>query len=127
MEAITPALFVLGAVNLLMFPILAWLIKRGIGMKLDYMDEKRDAARVEQAEYKKQREAERSMLLAIARTMLLNNYEKCMAKGYYTYEERDVFHELYDAYHKDGGNGIMEDLSKKIVELPTEPPKGAGD
>ena len=123
MEAITPALFVLGAVNLIMFPILAWLIRRGIGVKLDHMDEKRDAARIEQAEDKKQREAERSMLLAIARTMLLNNYEKCMSKGYYTYEERDVFHELFDAYRKDGGNGIMEDLSKKIVELPTEPPK----
>jgi hypothetical protein len=125
-EAITPALFVLGAVNLLMFPILAWLIKRGIGVKLDHMDEKRDAARVEQAEDKRQREAERSMLLAIARTMLLDNYEKCMSKGYYTREEREVYSLLYESYKKDEGNGVIDTIAENIRELPLKPPKGSG-
>lgn len=123
MEAITPALFVLGAVNLLMFPILAWLIKRGIGVKLDHMDEKRDAARVEQAEDKKQREAERAMVLAIARTMLLDNYEKCLTKGYYTYEEREVYSLLYESYKDDDGNGIIDTIAENIRKLPLKPPK----
>lgn len=115
MDAITPTLIAVGVINLLMFPVIAWLIKRSLGQKLDHMDEKRDEAR-------EQAEAERRLVIAMARSQLLENYERCMDKGFYTVDEREVFHELYDAYHKDGGNGIMTDLRKKIVELPTEPP-----
>ena len=123
MEAITPTLIVVGVINLLMFPILAWLIKRGIGVKLDHMDEKRDAARIEQAEDKKQREAERSMLLAIARTMLLDNFEKCMDKGCYTVDEREVYSLLYESYKEDHGNGVIDAIAERIRELPMEPPR----
>ena len=115
MEAITPTLIAVGVINLLMFPVIAWLIKRSLGQKLDHMDEKRDEAR-------EQAEAERRLTIAMARSQLLENYERCMDKGFYTVDEREVYHELYDAYHKDGGNGIMTDLREKIVELPTEPP-----
>jgi hypothetical protein len=122
-DAITPTLIAVGIINLLMFPILAWLIKRSLGQKLDHMDEKRDAARMEQAEDKKQREAERSIVLAIARTMLLNNWERCMDKGYYTVEEREVYHKLWVSYARDGGNGIIEEIAPRIRALPMEPPK----
>ena len=123
MEAITPTLIAVGVINLLMFPVIAWLTKRSLGQKLDHMDEKRDEARAEQAEDKKQREAERSMLLAIARTMLLDNYERCMDKGYYTVEERDVYGELFIQYRSDGGNGVIEEIAPRIRALPLEPPK----
>ena len=123
MDAITPALIAVGAVNLLMFPILAWFIKRSLGNKLDTMDEKRDEARAEQAESQKQREAERSMLLAIARTMLLDNFEKCVAKGYYTLDEREVYSLLYESYKEDHGNGVIDAIAERIRELPMEPPK----
>ena len=116
MDAITPTLIAVGVINLLMFPLLLWLLKRAIGQKLDHMDQKRDDAR-------EQAEAERRLTIAMARSQLLENYERCMGKGFYTVDEREVYHELYDAYHKDGGNGIMTDLREKIVELPTEPPK----
>lgn len=114
-DAITPTLITVGVVNLVMFPLLAWLIKRMIGTRLDTFDQKRDEAR-------EQAVAERRLTLAMARSQLLDNYERCMEKGYYTVDEREVYHELYEAYHKDGGNGIMTDLRKKIVELPTDPP-----
>ena len=123
MEAITPTLIAVGVINLLMFPLIAWLIKRSLGAKLDHMDEKRDAARIEQAEDKKQREAERSMLLAIARTMLLDNFEKCVAKGYYTVDEREVYSLLYESYKEDHGNGVIDAIAKRIRELPMEPPR----
>ena len=123
MDAITPALIAVGVINLLMFPILAWLIKRSLGNKLDTMDEKRDAARMEQAEDKKQREAERSMLLAIARTMLLDNYEKCIEKGCYTVDEREVYSLLYESYKNDKGNGVIDAIAERIRELPMEPPR----
>jgi hypothetical protein len=122
-DAITPTLIAVGIINLLMFPVIAWLIKRSLGQKLDHMDEKRDEARAEQAEDKKQREAERSIVLAIARTMLLNNWERCMDKGYYTVEEREVYHKLWVSYARDGGNGIIEEIAPRIRALPMEPPK----
>ena len=120
MEAITPALIAVGAVNLLLFPLLLWYIKR----HLERFDRKRDEARAEQAEDKKQREAERSMLLAIARTMLLDNFEKCMAKGCYTVDEREVYSLLYESYKEDNGNGVIDAIAERIRELPMEPPNG---
>ena len=123
MDAITPALFAVGAVNLLMFPLLLWYIKR----HLERFDGKREEARVEQAEAErnaaKQREAERVIILAMSRTMLLNNYEKCVDKGYYSLEEREVYHKLYEAYKDDGGNSVIDEIAPRIRRLPIEPPK----
>ena len=99
--------------------------------RLNRFDEKREQARTERAEEKKreqdQREAERTMILAIARTMLLNNYENCIAKGYYTTDERSVFSVLYSCYKRDSGNGVIDALATRIRELPTEPPENDGD
>ena len=124
MEAITPAMLAVGFVNLLAFPLLVWLIKH----KLEKFDGKRDEARFERAESeriaRKQRDDERTIVLAIARTMLLDNYEKCMKKGCYTVEEREVYSKLYESYAGDGGNGVIKDLAVRIRELPTEPPNG---
>lgn len=123
MEAITPALFAVGAVNLLMYPLLLWYIKR----HLERFDGKREEARIEQAEAEhnaaKQREAERVIILAMSRTMLLNNYEKCVDKGYYSLEEREVYHKLYEAYKDDGGNSVIDEIAPRIRRLPIEPPK----
>lgn len=123
MEALTPALFAAGAVNLVMFPLLVWFIKR----YLERFDGKRDRARAEQAEAERvaveQREAERVIILAMSRTMLLNNYEKCVDKGFYSLEEREVYHKLYEAYKSDGGNSVIDDIAPRIRKLPLEPPK----
>lgn len=123
MESITPALFAVGAVNLIAFPLLLWFIKR----QLERFDGKRDEARLEQAEAErrkiKQREAERTIILAMSRTMLLDNYEKCVSKGCYTVEEREVYHKLYEAYKADGGNSVIDEIAPRIRALPIEPPR----
>ena len=121
-------LIAVGLVNIVMLPILAALIKRGIEKRLDQFDNKRDEARVEQQEAErvkiKQREAERTIILAMSRTMLLDNYEKCVNKGCYTVEEREVYHKLYEAYKDDGGNSVIDDIAPRIRRLPLEPPDG---
>jgi hypothetical protein len=120
---LTPAVFAVGALNIVAFPLLLWFIKR----QLERFDGKRDEARLEQAEAErkkiKQREAERTIILAMSRTMLLDNYEKCVNKGCYTVEERKVYHELYEAYKEDGGNSVIDDIAPRIRELPIEKPK----
>jgi len=123
MEALTPTLLVVGIVDLLMFPLILWFIKR----YLEKFDSKREEARIERAEAERrvmeQREAERTIILAMSRTMLLDNWEKCMDKGSYTLEEREVYHKLYEAYKNDGGNSIIDEIAPRIRALPMERPK----
>lgn len=117
---------VAGVIELLMLPLLLFALKHLLGKRLDQFDEKREEARIERAEAERmkieQREAERGIVLAIARTMLLDNYEKCMDKGYYTVEERDVYGNLFIQYRSDGGNGVIEEIAPRIRALPLEPP-----
>ena len=116
-----------GAIELLALPILIFVVKHVIGKRLDAFDEKREEARVARAETERkiveQREAERTIILAMSRTMLLNNYERCMDKGCYTVEEREVYHKLYLAYKDDGGNSIIDEIAPRIRALPMEPPR----
>lgn len=117
------SLIAVGTVNLLMFPLLLWFIRH----RLERFDNKREMARVERAEAEKiaikQREAERVIILAMSRTMLLDNYEKCVKKGCYTVEEREVYRKLYEAYKSDGGNSVIDEIAPRIRQLPMEPPK----
>jgi len=127
MDQAMTQVIVAGAIELLMLPLLLFALKHLLGKRLDQFDEKREEARVERAENERrkieQREAERGIVLAIARTMLLDNYEKCMEKGYYTVEERDVYGNLFIQYRSDGGNGVIEEIAPRIRALPLEPPE----
>ena len=117
-----------GATELVFVPILVAIMVKVFGKKLDRFDEKREMARAEQAEHKKQleerRDDEHAIVLALARTMLLDNYEKCMQKGFYSIEEREVYSALFKKYCASGGNGVIETIAMRIRELPTEPPSG---
>ena len=127
MEPLTPTSVFLGAVNLAVIPLILWFIKRTI----EKLDEKHDDARAEKAELERkkveQRNAEHTIILAMCRTMLLNNWEKCMDKGSYTIEERKVYHELYEAYKEDGGNSIIDEIAPRIRALPMESPMESPD
>ena len=123
MDPALKSAIITGIMDLIAFPLLLWFIKR----YLERFDGKRDRARAERAENERriieQREAERTIILAMSRSMLLNNYERCMDKGFYTVEEREVYHKLYVAYRDDGGNSVIEDIAPRIRALPMEPPK----
>ena len=127
METIPSALLAGVVVDALMLPLVVFLAKRLIGRRLDDFDAKRDIAREQRAEderkAREQREAERTIILAMSRTMLLDNYEKCMAKGSYSMEEREVYHKLYEAYKSDGGNSVIDAIAPRIRELPLTPPR----
>lgn len=59
-------------------------------------------------------------LRAMIRDSLLEAYDKCMAKGYYTKEERETYGELFKCYESEpfDGNGVMHQLQPKIQALP---------
>ena len=127
MDPMLKTVLITGIVELLAVPVVVFLVKRAISKRLDRFDERREEARIERAENERrkieQREAERTIILAMSRTMLLNNYERCMDKGYYSIEEREVYHQLYTAYKDDNGNGIIDEIAPRIRALPMEPPK----
>lgn len=71
---------------------------------------------------REEREAIKSDLdIGVARILLLNNYKEVCCKGYYSVEERDVYHALFDAYKAAGGDGVIDDIAEKIVLFPTYP------
>lgn len=76
--------------------------------------------------YRNEREekekAKDQLILGMSRVMLIDNYNRCMEKGYYSTEERDVYRELFDAYTKNGGNGVIEQLAPKLRDMPTKKP-----
>lgn len=98
-----------------------------LGYKLKKRDQNNEQYREEEEKkgklIREKREAQDGLNLAMARVMLLNEYEHAIAQGYYSVNERNVYHELYENYISAGGDGIMEDLAQKIVVLPTTPPQ----
>lgn len=87
--------------------------------------------------YRKQRQEEEARLkreqeealqkqsaafLAMMRTMLKENADRCFEKGYYTVEEREIYSALYRAYKEYGGNGVIDEMGNRLRPLPYEPP-----
>lgn len=59
-------------------------------------------------------------LKGLLRERLLDNYKRCMEKGYYTEAERETYGELFKCYESEpfDGNGMMHQLQPKLVALP---------
>lgn len=64
---------------------------------------------------------EESALLAIMRTMLKENADRCFEKGFYSVEEREIYSSLYKAYKSYGGNGVIDEMGNRLRPLPYEP------
>ncbi len=52
---------------------------------------------------------------------------KCYDKQHYIdLDDREDWEYMYQQYHALGKNGVMDDTRKKLLALPTEPPKKGG-
>ena len=78
-------------------------------------------------EREEKEQAKDDLLLGIARVMLLETYNKCEEKGYYSLDDREVYGKLFDAYRLNGGDGVIDQLAPKIRSLPTKLPDNQGD
>ena len=75
----------------------------------------------EQAIKKKQEEDQEkrdSAILAMMRTMLKENADRCFEKGFYTVEEREIYSTLYNVYKSYGGNGVIDEMGNRLRPLP---------
>lgn len=57
---------------------------------------------------------------ALLRDRLYELFGKCIRKKYATIEERNNFSNLYTRYHNLGQNGVMDNIYKKFMALPTK-------
>ncbi len=59
---------------------------------------------------------------ALLRAKMIDEYNKWEDRGYAPIYARQNFENCWQQYHNLGVNGVMDDLHKKFLELPTEPP-----
>lgn len=57
---------------------------------------------------------------ALLRAQMIEDYNKWEEKGYAPIYARQNFENCWKQYHALGANGVMDDLHKKFLELPTE-------
>ena len=57
---------------------------------------------------------------ALLRAQMIDQYNKWEERGYAPIYARQNFENCWAQYHSLGANGVMDDLHKKFLELPTE-------
>lgn len=59
-------------------------------------------------------------LKGMLRERLLDNYKRCLEKGYYSKEERETYGEMFKCYEQEpfDGNGIMHQLQPIMQAMP---------
>ncbi len=87
-----------------------------------YRQSRSSMEEAQKKEEKLKQEKEDMALLAIMRTMLKDNADKCFEKGCYSVEEREIYSALYKAYKEYGGNGVIDEMGNRLRPLPYETP-----
>ena len=112
--------------------IIVTAINTYIGVKIKARDEDIRRYREEREKLEKERqekeENERKLseesTKALMRIELRTNYIECKNKGYYSMEDKEVFHPLFVAYKDLGGDGIVDQWRDELVRMPIEEPLG---
>ena len=59
---------------------------------------------------------------ALLRSQMISDFNKYTEKGFAPIYARESFENCWKQYHSLGVNGVMDDLHKEFLELPTEAP-----
>lgn len=62
-------------------------------------------------------------LQALLRAQMVGDYNKWSDRGYAPIYARENFENCWGQYHSLGANGVMDDIHRKFLALPTEPPE----
>lgn len=62
---------------------------------------------------------------ALLRDRLIQGYKYYRIQGWADEDDRSNLENVYQQYHKLGANGVMDNLRKKFLELPLDPPRPA--
>lgn len=64
---------------------------------------------------------------ALLRAQMIHDYNKWTELGYAPIYARQNFENCWEQYHSLGANGVMDDIHRKFLELPTETQKKEGE
>lgn len=129
MENFDPALLhaiMAGVVELLMIPIIVFIVERVVGKKFDDIESKRDQSRVlrekQIEEDKLWQDSMTSGMRALLRGKLVAEHRKCVERGYASVESKEYVSKVYEVYH-DGlhGNGLGTSMYDEVMSMPTHP------
>ena len=84
-----------------------------------WLEKQKQQAKKEEEEFK----AIKLGIQAILRDRLIQGYHYYEDKGWADYEDRNSLENVYIQYEALGENGVMEDLHKKFLQLPTHKPQ----
>lgn len=105
-----------------LWAVIQTLIAKKTGKEQDLKDIKVQLAELKKdnAESHKYQDAMISAQRDLIRERLLENYKKCLARGVYTRDEREVYEALFERYESApfNGNGVIHDLHSLVRELP---------
>lgn len=57
---------------------------------------------------------------ALLRAQMIHDYNKWTERGYAPIYARQNFENCWEQYHSLGANGVMDDIHRKFLKLPTE-------
>lgn len=63
---------------------------------------------------------------ALLRAQMVSDYNCWSERGYAPIYARENFENCWEQYHSLGANGVMDDIHKKFMELPTKRQKQIG-
>lgn len=73
----------------------------------------------------KQQVALKRGVQALLRAQMVSDYNKFKEKGFAPLYAKQNFENCWTQYHSLGANGVMENIRKEFMMLPTLPPTGA--
>lgn len=108
--------------ELLIVPLIVFVMKRSISKKLDDFDRKREQARLEQEENTSQvmarYDAMTKGLRSLLRAELIHEHRKWMEQEHCPLEAKEYIIKTYEAYHNLGGNDIGTSMYNDLMSLP---------
>ncbi len=63
---------------------------------------------------------------ALLRAQMISDWNKYSEQGWAPIYARENFENCWQQYHNLGANGVMDDLHRKFLALPTSAPEGKG-
>ena len=72
--------------------------------------------------YKQEQDAIRKGIQALLRSELIYAYNKYKEKGYAPIFAKENFQNIYENYHALGKNGVMDEIRKEFMSLPSDKP-----
>ena len=69
-------------------------------------------------EERKKTQAIESGVRDMLRLTILDNYERCKTAGFISVARKEAVDSAYSSYHTLGGNGVITQVHKEIMEMP---------